>query len=54
MAYFPLKSDQDAPEYEVMMTLGANGVASDLVQDFGGFTLAFKLVKAEPVVGPSC
>ena len=54
MAYFPDDDDRDTPDYELLMSVGANGVAHHLVQDFGGFTLAFELVNAEPVAGPSC
>ena len=54
MAYFPLDSEQDTPEYELNMSLGANGVARHMVQDFGGFTLAFDLASADPIAGPPC
>jgi hypothetical protein len=54
LAYFPLESDQDTPEYEMLLRIGPNGVARSLMQDFGGFTLSFELSKAEPVTGPSC
>ena len=54
LAYYPLESDQDAPDYELMMAIGTNGVARHLVQDFGGFTLAFELAKVEIIAGPPC
>ncbi len=54
LAYYPLESEQDAPEYELMMAVGTNGIARHLVQDFGGFTLAFELSKVELITGPSC
>jgi hypothetical protein len=54
LAYFQLDSDQDTPDYELVMNVGANGVARHLVQDFGGFTLAFELLSAEPLAGPPC
>jgi len=49
-----LESSDDAPQYELSMSLYPNGVARHMVQDFGGFTLAFELVHVEPVTGPSC
>jgi hypothetical protein len=54
LAYYPLDSEQDAPEYELMMAVGTNGIARHIVQDFGGFTLAFDLVKAELINVPPC
>jgi len=54
LAYYALESSDDAPQYELSMSLYPNGVARHMVQDFGGFTLAFELVHVEPVTGPSC
>ncbi len=54
MAYYQLESDEDAPAYELMMSVGPNGIARHLVQDFGGFTLAFDLAKVEPVAASPC
>jgi hypothetical protein len=52
MAYFAGSGDE--PRYELTMDLFPNGVAKHMVQDFGGFTLAFDLVSVEPVNAPSC
>ena len=54
LAYYPLDSDQDAPEYELMMAVGTDGIARHLVQDFGGFTLAFDLARVERITVPPC
>ena len=54
MAYFPVKSDQTMPEYEITQNLLGSGITHSMVQDFGGFTLAFKPVKVEAVAGPGC
>jgi hypothetical protein len=54
LAYFPLQSNDETPNYEVTMSLYPNGVAKRLVQDFGNFTLSFDLVKAEPVTATAC
>lgn len=54
LAYFPSTSDQALPEYEITQNLLGTGVTHSMVQDFGGFTLAFKPVRVEPVAGPGC
>ena len=54
MAYFPVKSEQAIPEYEISQNLLGTGITHSMVQDFGGFTLAFKPVKMEPITGPTC
>lgn len=54
LAYFPSQSDQALPEYEITQNLLGTGVTHSMVQDFGGFTLAFKPVRVEPVAGPGC
>ena len=54
MAYFPVKSEQAIPEYEISQNLLGTGITHSMMQDFGGFTLAFKPVKMEPITGPSC
>lgn len=54
MAYFPASSDQTVPEYEITQNLLGTGVAQSMVQDFGGFTVAFKLVRVEAITAPPC
>ncbi len=54
MAYFPAKSEQTIPEYEITQNLMGSGITHSMVQDFGGFTLAFKPVRMEPVTPPPC
>ena len=54
LAYFSIPSGDDEPRYELTMDLFSNGVAKHMVQDFGGFTLAFDLVSVEPVAAPNC
>jgi hypothetical protein len=54
LAYFSLQTPADEPEYELTMTVYPNGVARHMVQDFGGFTLAFDLTQAEPITAVSC
>ena len=54
MAYFPVKSEQTIPEYEITQNLMGSGITHSMVQDFGGFTLAFKPVRMETVTPPPC
>jgi len=56
MAYFPVKSEQQqaTPEYEITQNLLGTGVTHSMMQDFGGFTLAFKPVKMEPIAAQGC
>jgi hypothetical protein len=54
LAYFSIPSGDDEPTYELTMDLFSNGVAKHMVQDFGGFTLAFELISVEPVNSPNC
>jgi hypothetical protein len=54
MAYFPAKSSQETPEYEITQNLFYTGITHSMAQDFGGFTLAFKPARLEPVAAPAC
>jgi len=54
LAYFPVASDETMPEYEISQNLLGTGVTRSMMQDFGGFTLAFTPVKMEPVNTPPC
>jgi hypothetical protein len=54
IAYFPMASKEELPEYEIKQHLTSTGITHDMTQDFGGFTLAFKAVKVEPVTAPAC
>ncbi len=54
LAYFPVKSTQALPEYEITQNLLGTGVTHSMMQDFGGFTLAFKPLRVEPIKGPGC
>ncbi len=54
LAYFPLGTDHEAPDYELSMSILPSGIARAMSQDFGKFTLGFDLVRAEPVTAPPC
>jgi hypothetical protein len=54
LAYFPLSTDNETPQYEINMNILPNGVTRSMSQDFGTFTLGFDLARVEPVKGPPC
>lgn len=54
MAFFPLKSQQAEPEYEVAVQLHENGVADHFLLDYGDFTVTAELEKMEALPKPKC
>jgi EipB-like len=54
MAYFPVSSKRETPEYEISQNLLGNGIMRSMMQNFGGFTLAFAPIKMEAVNAPLC
>lgn len=54
MAFFPMEGDTTTPDYEVDLRYHENGIAQNLVQDFGSYTLRGWLSKLEPLPKPDC
>lgn len=54
MAFFPVESKDIFPEYEVGLRYHVNGVAQDVVQDFGDFSLKATLRELERLPRPEC
>lgn len=54
MAFFPMDSDEAAPEYEMSLKLLENGVAQSMLIDYGDFTVAAVLEKIEAIPRPRC
>ncbi len=54
MAFFKLKTDTGAPDYEMNLTLMANGVARDMMLDYGDFSVTGKLSDIESIPLPDC
>lgn len=54
MAYFPLRSPEPEPDFEVAYRLFANGVATDLFLDYGGFAMRAALSELEFPPPPAC
>ena len=54
MAFFPAGSNDPAPDYEVGLRYYVNGVADQVIQSFGNFSLKGKLEKLEALPRPDC
>lgn len=54
MAFFPDGSDDPEPDYEVGVRYYQNGVADDVLQSFGTFSLKGTLEKLEALPKPDC
>ncbi|WP_246148928.1 cell envelope integrity EipB family protein [Skermanella pratensis] len=54
MAFFPMDSDDAAPEYEMSLKLFENGVAQSMLIDYGDFTVAAVLEQIESIPRPRC
>jgi hypothetical protein len=53
LAYFPASSTAPMPEYELGMQILPSGISRSMTQDFGAFTIGFKLIDLE-AVKPEC
>ena len=54
MAFFPADSQAANPDYELGMSLQANGIARDMRLDYGNFVLRATLTKLEALPKPAC
>jgi hypothetical protein len=54
MAFFPQKSDSDAADYEMSMIFHENGIISDMLIDYGDFSVRQKLLALAPVTPGKC
>lgn len=54
LAFFPAKSDNTAPEYEMSMLLLHNGIAEAMQIDYGDFTVNAVLETLEPLPRSGC
>ncbi|BBK31331.1 uncharacterized protein DUF1849 [Stella humosa] len=51
LAFFPSASKDPLPDYEIGLVLLDNGVSSDMLIDYGDFTVRARLKELEPVRG---
>lgn len=54
MAFFPVLADQSTSDYELTMAFHENGVISDMMIEYGDFSVSQKLVALESVKSDSC
>jgi len=54
LAFFPVDSSEAEPDYEVGLRYYLNGVADDMIQSYGDFTLKASLDKLQPLPKPDC
>lgn len=53
-AFFPVLSTEAAPEFEIGVRYREDGIADELMQDFGDFSLAITLGGVEVLPEPDC
>ncbi|MFQ5954214.1 MAG: cell envelope integrity EipB family protein [Kiloniellales bacterium] len=54
LAFFPLDTGSESPEYEVGLELQENGIARSVVLDYGDFTIRGVLAGLERLPRPGC
>lgn len=54
LAYFKTAAVQPSPEFELSAILYENGVAGDMIYDYGDFAIDVKLRELEPLQAQSC
>lgn len=54
LAYFPVGSTEALPDWELSVSLQENGVARDMVLDYGDFTVDAVLEAIDPLPKPEC
>lgn len=54
LAFFPAEGDSATPVHEQSLRLFENGVGSELILDYGEFTLRAKLKELEALEAPDC
>lgn len=54
MAFYPAAAKDALPDYEVGLRYFSNGIAKDVIQNFGDFALRAQLDKLEPLPKPDC
>jgi len=54
LAYFPVDAHEPSPEFEMSATLYENGVAGDMIYDYGDFSIDVELEEIESLPAVSC
>ena len=54
LAYFPIKSDKEIPEFEMDVQFRQDGIVEELVQDYTSYTIVSRLQNIELLRSESC
>lgn len=54
LAFFPPDQKVEKPDYEISMVLLENGIARDMVIDYGDYAIRARLDDIEPLAKPGC
>jgi hypothetical protein len=54
LAFFPVDTNAEKPDYELGMRLLDNGVSQDMVIDYGEYSIRARLDDIEPLTKPNC
>ncbi len=54
LAYFPVKSDEDTPEFELGVRFRDDGIVENIIQDYGKYTIVANLGRVELLPAPNC
>lgn len=54
LAFFPLNAEESAADYEMTLTFHENGVISNMLVEYGDFTVSQKLSALEPIKTEAC
>jgi len=54
LAFFPVDTSVEKPDYELGMRLLDNGVSQDMLIDYGEYSIRAKLDDIEPLAKPNC
>ena len=54
MAYFPMKSKKQTPDFELDIEMRADGIVSRLVQEFDGYSIEARLSQIDFLEGADC
>jgi hypothetical protein len=54
MAYFPVKSKNPIPDIELDIAMRADGIVSQAVQEFGGYSIKAKLNQIDLIETAGC
>lgn len=54
MAFYKPSAKDGLPSYEISLRYFENGIADEVVEDYGNFTLRSELIRLDPLLRPDC